>query len=130
MVNEHPFPISFPSGSIVDPERGLLMAKYLIKSSYTAEGTKGLLKEGGTSRKAIVEEMVQRLDGRLEAFYFGLGEADVYAIVDVPDVTSVVAVSMIVNASGAVTLSTIPLLTPEEIDQACKRSIDYRPPGA
>jgi hypothetical protein len=37
---------------------------------------------------------------------------------------------MIVNASGAVTLSTIPLLTPEEIDQACKRSIDYRPPGA
>ena len=52
-----------------------------------------------------------------------------YAIVDVPDVTSAVAVSMIVNASGAVTLSTTPLLTPEEIDKACKRSIDYRPPG-
>ncbi|MDH3625996.1 MAG: hypothetical protein OES69_06730 [Myxococcales bacterium] len=55
------------------------MAKYLVKSSYTAEGTKGLLKEGGTSRKAIVE--------------------------------------------------TTSLLTPEEIDKACKRSIDYRPPG-
>lgn len=105
------------------------MAKYLVKCSYTAEGTKGLLKEGGTSRKAIVEEMAQRLDGRLETFYYALGDADVYAIVDVPDVTSAVAVSLIVNASGAVTLSTTPLLTPEEIDQACKRSIDYRPPG-
>ena len=105
------------------------MAKYLVKGSYTAEGTKGLLKEGGTSRKAIVEEMAQRLDGRLETFYYALGDADVYAIVDVPDVTSAVAVSLIVNASGAVTLSTTPLLTPEEIDQACKRSIDYRPPG-
>jgi len=105
------------------------MAKYLVKGSYTAEGTKGLLKEGGTSRKAIVEEMAQRLDGSLETFYYALGDADVYAIVDVPDVTSAVAVSLIVNASGAVTLSTTPLLTPEEIDQACKRSIDYRPPG-
>ena len=105
------------------------MAKYLVRSSYTAEGTKGLLKEGGTSRKAIVEDMVKRLDGRLESFYYALGDADVYAIVDVPDVTSAVAVSLIVNASGAVTLSTTPLLTPEEIDKACQRSIDYRPPG-
>lgn len=105
------------------------MAKFLIKASYTPEGAQGLLREGGTSRRAVVADMVQRLDGKLEAFYFGYGEADVYAIVDMPDETSAVAVSMIVNASGAVSLSTTPLLTTEQIDEACRRSIDYRPPG-
>lgn len=105
------------------------MAKFLIKASYTSEGTQGLLREGGTSRRAVVADMVKRLDGELEAFYFGYGDADVYAIVDMPDETSAVAVSMIVNASGAVSLSTTPLLTTEQIDEACRRSIDYRPPG-
>lgn len=106
------------------------MAKYLVKGSYTAQGTKGLLKEGGTSRSAAVSEMVQGLGGRVEAFYYALGDADVYVIVDVPDLTSAAAVSMIVNASGAVALSTTPLLTPDEIDEACNRSIAYRPPGS
>ncbi len=105
------------------------MAKFLIQASYTPEGTQGLLREGGTSRRAVVADMVQRLDGKLEAFYYGYGDADVYAIVDMPDETSAVAVSMIVNASGAVSLSTTPLLTTEQIDEACRRSIDYRPPG-
>lgn len=106
------------------------MAKYLVKASYTAEGARGLLKEGGTSRRDVVEQMVKRLDGTVESFYYSLGEEDAYCIVNVPDVTSAVAVSLIVNSSGAVTLSTTQLLTPEEVDEACKRSIDYRPPGA
>lgn len=105
------------------------MPKYLIKASYTPDGTKGLLREGGTSRRAVVQHMVERLEGKLEAFYYGYGEADVYAIMDMPDETSAIAASLIVNASGAVALSTIPLLTPEQIDAASKRSIDYRPPG-
>jgi len=74
--------------------------------------------------------MVERLDGKLEAFYYGYGEADVYAIADMPDETSAIAISLMVNASGAVALSTAPLLTAEQIDAACKRSIDYRPPGS
>jgi uncharacterized protein with GYD domain len=106
------------------------MAKYLIKASYTAEGTKGLLRDGGTRRRTAVEEMVQSLNGKLEAFYFGYGEADVYAIANMPDEVSAIAISMIVNASGAVALSTTPLLTAEQVDAACKRSIDYRPPGS
>lgn len=106
------------------------MAKYLIKASYTAEGTKGLLRDGGTRRRTVVEEMVQSLNGKLEAFYFGYGEADVYAIADMPDDVSAIAISMIVNASGAVALSTTPLLSAEQVDAACKRSIDYRPPGS
>lgn len=105
------------------------MAKYLIKASYSPEGTKGLLKEGGTARRKVVEDMVQRLDGKIESFYYGYGDADAYIIVDVPDPTAAIAVSLIVNSSGAVALSTTPLITAEEIDEACKRSIDYKPPG-
>jgi uncharacterized protein with GYD domain len=106
------------------------MPKYLIKASYTTEGTKGLLKEGGTRRRQVVEQLVQRLNGKVETFYYAFGgEADVIAIVDVPDATVAAAVSLNINASGAVSLSTTPLLTPQEIDQACKQTIDYRPPG-
>ena len=37
--------------------------------------------------------------------------------------------SFAVNASGAVTLKTIPLLTPDDLDQATKKSVTYRAPG-
>ena len=106
------------------------MAKYLIKASYTVEGTKGLLREGGMARQSAVEHMVEGLGGTVEAFYFGYGEADVFAIVDMPDETSAIAVSLIVNASGGVILATSPLLTAAQVDAACKRSVDYRPPGS
>src|SRR5947208_12299798 len=35
------------------------MAKYLITGSYTTDGTKGLLVEGGSARKAAVEKALQ-----------------------------------------------------------------------
>ena len=60
------------------------MAKYLLKVSYTVEGTKGLLKEGGSSRRAAAEQVVQSLGGNLDSFYFAFGEPDGYAIVDLP----------------------------------------------
>jgi uncharacterized protein with GYD domain len=106
------------------------MPKFMIKASYTAEGAKGLLKEGGTGRRAAVQKLVEGAGGKVEAFYYAYGDDDAYVIVDVPDATSGLAISLAVNASGAVRLSTIPLITPEEIDAACKKSISYRAPGA
>lgn len=44
------------------------MAKYLLKASYTAEGAKGLTKEGSSARRAAVEKMIERLGDRLECF--------------------------------------------------------------
>ncbi len=106
------------------------MAKYLIKSTYTTEGTKGLLKEGGSGRRAAVAQMIQGLGGKLEAFYFAFGEPDVFLIMDVPDASAAVAISLVVNSKGAARVSTTPLITPEEIDAACKKSVAYRAPGA
>jgi uncharacterized protein with GYD domain len=106
------------------------MTKFMIKASYTANGTKGLLKEGGSSRKATVEKLITGLGGSMEAFYFAFGEADVFIICDLPDSSTAAAVSLAVNATGLVDLSMIPLLTVQEIDQACKKSVAYRAPGA
>ena len=106
------------------------MPKFLIKASYNAEGARGLMKEGGTARRALVEKLVQGLGGKVEAFYFAYGEADAYVITDVPDAAAGIAISLAVNASGAVRLATIPLITPEEIDAASKKVVAYRAPGA
>jgi uncharacterized protein with GYD domain len=105
------------------------MPKYLFRASYTTEGTKGLLKDGGSKRRAAVEELTKGLGGKLEAFYYAFGETDVFGIVDVPDNVTVAAVSLAVNASGAVNVSFTVLITPEEMDQAAKKTVNYRPPG-
>jgi uncharacterized protein with GYD domain len=105
------------------------MPKYLMEASYTADGTKGLAKEGGSSRRKTVEDLVTGLHGRLEAFYYAFGGSDVYLIVDLPDAVMAAAVSLAVNQSGAVQLKTVILMTAEEMDQAAKKTVAYRPPG-
>lgn len=106
------------------------MPKYLIKASYTVEGTKGLLKDGGSKRAAVVKKVIEELGGKLEAFYYTFGDADVVLIMDVPDAAAAAAFSLTVNAAGAVHIATTPLLSPQEIDEGCKKSVTYRAPGA
>lgn len=106
------------------------MAKFLVKGSYTAEGAKGLLKEGASARRAAVQKSFEGLGAKIEAMYFALGDADVYLICEAPDVTSVIAMSLAANAAGGVRVSTTPLLSVEEMDAATKKSVTYRAPGA
>src|SRR5438552_16922486 len=103
--------------------------KLMIAGRYTDQGTKGLIKEGGSARKAAVQKAITGLGGKLESIYYAYGDADVYLVVDMPDTTSALALSLVVNASGAVHIKTIPLITVEEVDAACKKSVDYRPAG-
>jgi len=106
------------------------MAKYLITGSYTTDGTKGLLVEGGSARKAAVEKALQGLGGKLDAIYYAYGDIDVIVIAEVPDAVSALALSLTVNASGAVNIRTTPLLTVAEVDAACQKSVAYRGAGA
>src|SRR5207253_11449740 len=104
------------------------MPKYLLLASYTAEGAKGVLKEGGTKRREAAAQAFKSAGVTLDALYFAFGEHDIVAIADAPDHASVVAASMTINASGAAQTTTTVLLTPEEIDQAIKKSTSYRAP--
>src|SRR3712207_7642830 len=104
------------------------MPKFLIEASYTLDGVKGLKSAGGSSRRDAVAQVAESVGGRLESFYFAFGDRDAYVIADLPDNESATAVSLAVNASGALTARTLVLLTPEEVDAAGKRSVGYRPP--
>ncbi|MBI1386721.1 MAG: GYD domain-containing protein [Rhizobiales bacterium] len=106
------------------------MAKYMWTGSYTAEGTKGVIAEGGSARRAVVEKMLASMGGKLETFYFSFGSDDVVIIVDAPDNVSAAAVGLTVAASGAVRGKLTVLLTPEEIDRAAKKTPVYKKPGA
>ena len=105
------------------------MPRFLLQVSYTPEGMQGVMREGGTSRRSVVEELAQGLGGSIEAFYFAFGEDDVYVISDFPDNVTAAAVSMTVGASGAARIKSVALLTAEEVDEATRKSVDYRPPG-
>ena len=105
------------------------MAKYMLKATYSVDGTKGLIKEGGSARRAAVQKTIEGVGGSLECFYYTLGEPDAFVIVDVPDAVTIAAVSLAINAAGGARVSTTVLLTPEQIDEASKKSVSYRPPG-
>jgi uncharacterized protein with GYD domain len=105
------------------------MPKYLIQATYTAEGVKGLLSEGGTKRRDAAAKAIKSAGGKVEAFYFAFGKHDAIVLVDLPDNVSVAAASLAINASGAITTTTTVLLTPGEVDKAVKKSVPYRAPG-
>lgn len=106
------------------------MPKYLFTGTYSVDGAKGLVKDGGTKRRAVIEKMVGELGGTVEAFYFTFGEHDVLVIVDLPDNETAAAIALTVAASGSVGIDTTVLLTPEEVDASGKKSVSYKPPGS
>lgn len=106
------------------------MAKYLVQGSYLGEGVKGLLKDGGTARRQAVEQLASSLGGSVESFYYAFGDTDVFAVIDVPDNVSATAAALTAGASGLVSVKTTVLITPEEVDEAVKKSPSYRAPGA
>lgn len=65
----------------------------------------------------------------MEAFYYAFGETDLYLIAEFPDNTSMASFGLTASASGAVTIKTTVLMTPEQIDEATKKAPSYRPSG-
>ena len=106
------------------------MSKFLFEASYTTDGIKGVQSAGGSSRRDAVAQVAESVGGKLESFYFAFGERDAYVVVELPDNESAAAVALTVNAAGGATVKTVVLLTPEEVDVAAKRSVDYKPPGS
>jgi uncharacterized protein with GYD domain len=105
------------------------MAKYLLEVAYTAEGAKGLIRDGGSKRRAAAEAAARGVGAKVESFHFAFGASDAYLVIDAPDNISIAAVALAVNAGGSVRTRTTVLLTPEEVDQAVKKAPAYTPPG-
>jgi uncharacterized protein with GYD domain len=105
------------------------MPKYLVQANYTNAGVKGVLKEGGSARRAAVEKAIASVGGKVEAFYYAFGDTDLFVIADVPDNVSAAALSLTTNAPGTASVKVTVLLTAEEMDAAVKKSTQYRAPG-
>ncbi|TCS35152.1 uncharacterized protein with GYD domain [Paucimonas lemoignei] len=105
------------------------MAKYLIEVNYIGDGISGLLKEGGTKRRAAVDQLFESVGGKVEAYYFAFGERDVFIIGDLPDNVTATALALRVNSTGTALCKTTVLLTPQEVDEAVRKPGMYRPPG-
>jgi uncharacterized protein with GYD domain len=105
------------------------MPKFLFETTYTAEGIRGLQKDNGSGRKQAVEKLLASLDGKLEAFYYAMGDRDVVTIVDLPNAESAAAMSFTGMGTGMVRVKTTPLLTVEEVDRALAKKLSFRGPG-
>ncbi len=53
--------------------RTFTMLKYLFQASYTAEGAKGLLKDGGSKRVRAAKTAAKAVGGKVDALYFAFG---------------------------------------------------------
>ena len=106
------------------------MPKYLLEVSYTLEGVRGVVAKGGNARRAAAQAAAESAGGTLEVFYFAFGGSDVLTIADLPDNEAAAALAMAVTAGGGATVSTVVLLSPEEIDRATQKAVAYSPPGS
>ena len=105
------------------------MPKYLLHVNYIGEGIKGLLSEGGSSRKAMAEAAAKSVGASLESMYFAISETDCYVIADAPNHHAVAALSLTMNATGRVRITSTVLMTAEDMDEAVKLRPSYRAPG-
>jgi len=105
------------------------MSKYLVRANYVGDGVKGLLSEGGSSRRDAARASLESVGATLESMYFAFGDTDVFGVGDFPDEASATAWSLMVNASGMLTATLTPLMTPEDVDAAVAKSPVYRAPG-
>jgi uncharacterized protein with GYD domain len=105
------------------------MAKYLFEANYVGEGIKGLMREGGSKRRDALVDALKTVGGSLECFYYAFGETDVLGVFEVPEPSDAAALSLMINATGSVSVRLKPLMTPEDLDDASKKTPSYRAPG-
>lgn len=105
------------------------MAHYLVTASYSPDGVKGVLKNGGTARADAVKSAVEGLGGKMHSFHFAFGGDDAYVQVELADNIAAAALGLAVSSTGLASVKTVVLLTPAEIDEAARRQVAYTPPG-
>ena len=105
------------------------MPKYLVQGYYTDHGLKGLLKEGGSKRRVMVEKLAKEMGGKLEVFYYAFGSDDFVIILDLPSNIDMAATAIVAQASGMMKSRVTVLMAPEDVDQAVQRKVDFRPPS-
>ncbi|MEH0980910.1 GYD domain-containing protein [Micromonospora sp. CPCC 205556] len=106
------------------------MPRFLLKSTYTVDGLKGLAKDGGTKRAEVVRKTIEASGGRMESMHFSFDEDDTYVLCELPDHKTAAALAIAIRAAGGLRVRMTPVLTAEEVDEATRVKSSYQPPGA
>lgn len=90
------------------------MPHYMIQFSYTPE-TWAKLSKNPENRAETIKVLIEKLGGRLTAFYFAFGEYDGMLTLEVPDANTAAVTAIIATAAGHLkAIKTTPLVTAEE----------------
>ena len=107
------------------------MPKYLFKARFTGEAIQGVMTSGGSARRTAADDLAKNLGGAVESYHFAFGDDDAYVICDLPDNKAAATLAMTVSSSGRVSVTTVALMTVEELDAiAAGPMLEYSPPGA
>ncbi|MFD2764336.1 GYD domain-containing protein [Micromonospora eburnea] len=105
------------------------MPKFLLESTFTIDGVRGLVNDGGSKRAEVIREAVAAIGGRTESVHFSFGKYDTYVVCDLPDHKTAAALTIAIRAAGGVHTRITPVLTPEEVDEATRMKLTYQAPG-
>ena len=107
------------------------MPTYMIQAAYSNEAWARLVQRPENRAEAL-RPAIERLGGKMLAWYYALGDYDVVVLVDLPSDIAAAAASMAVAAGKAVkAIKTTQLLNPEEGFDALllAQGAGYQPPG-
>ena len=107
------------------------MPFYLMRFSYTPEAWARLINKP-EDRREVARAIVEKLGGKLQGFWYALGEHDGIVLIEAPNNVSAAAFSVGISAGGSLrSAETTVFLTVEEaIDMLQKaQGLPYRPPG-
>jgi len=107
------------------------MPSYLLQVSYSPEAIAAMIKRP-QNRGEAVRKPIEKLGGKISAFWLAFGDYDVVAIIDMPNNVNAAAFALAVAAGGACkNVKTTPLLSAEEGIAAMKKAADsgYKPAG-
>ena len=107
------------------------MARYMIQETGTPQVVATLLKNPQNRFEAIAP-IFEAVGGKLEHFFFSMGENTAFLVADFPDQESCAAVTLAIFAGGALSaIKVTPIVTAAEAVDLFKKaaSVVYRPPA-
>jgi uncharacterized protein with GYD domain len=105
------------------------MPTYLFKVRYSPDGAAGLVNKGGSARVAAAKETIESVGGTVKDMYFAFGDVDAFVIAEMPDDAAAAAVALRTSSTGMISVETVVLIPPDEIDHASHLDVAYTPPG-
>ncbi len=95
------------------------MATYMFLGSFTDQGLRAV--KDTTQRAEDVRVLAKQMGVTVKDIYWTLGQYDVVVIIDAPDETAAIALSLSVSALGNVRYQTIRAFSATEADKVLGR---------